>query len=597
MTLEEALESKTKTQKDTKLLKDTLPYLKPSLHLFLGGILLDLFVVLSFAAEPLIVGQVVRGIDNQDFMRAIITAFIALALFTTGVVAIYFSNIFIQRTGVNIIYAIRHDVFAHIEGLSINQLNSLPVGKLVTRVTTDTLKISNLFTMVFMTLLRSFTSLLVVTIIVMLLNWKVGLILLAFVPIVGAVVFFFRNLSRKSYRKTRTAVSNINGFLAENLSGMLTTQVFNQQKRKNDEFSKLNDEVYNCKMREVKLFAFFRPTFSFIYSIALICVVGFAIVLVSNSYTLEPDLVTSLYLYTSQFFGPIQNAAEQFNNLQESLSSIERVSIIMQVEAEVYDHADAISTDHFEGKIEFKNVWFAYIEDEWILKDVSFVINKGDTAAFVGATGAGKSTIISLITRNYECQKGEILIDDIPVEKYELNTLRRHIGEMLQTVFLFAGTVAENITMFDETISRERIEEAARYVGADDFIRKLPNGYDEMVYERGNNFSMGQRQLISFARVALYNPNIILLDEATANIDTETEVLIQDSLEKMKNIGTMVIVAHRLSTIKNADKIFLLSQGQIVEEGNHQELLKKHGRYYKLYQLQNMEKNNESGQN
>lgn len=594
MTLEEALESKSKSQKDLKLLKDTFHYLYPSLKYFITGIVLDLYVVLCFASEPLILGMVVNCIDSSKYLDAIFIGLGALAIFMTGVIAIYFSNILIQKTGVNIVYAIRHDVFTHVEGLSINQLNSLPVGKLVTRVTTDTIKISNLFTTVFMTLLRSFTSLMVITIIVMVLNWQVGLILLAFVPLVVAVVYFFRTYSRKSYRLTRVAVSNLNGFLAENLSGMLTTQVFNQQKRKNDEFTNLNTELYKCKMREVKLFAFFRPTFSFIYIIAILCVVGFAIVLVNGSTTLEPGIISTFYFYTSQFFGPIQNAAEQFNNLQESLSSIERVSIIMQVEPEVVDRPEAISTDHFEGKIEFRNVWFAYIEGEWILKDVSFVINKGETAAFVGATGAGKSTIISLITRNYECQKGEILIDDVPVENYELNTLRRHIGEMLQNVFLFAGTIAENITMFDKTIPQEKIEEAARYVGADSFIKMTPKGYEEMVYERGNNFSMGQRQLISFARVALYNPNIILLDEATANIDTETEVLIQESLEKMKNIGTMVIVAHRLSTIKNADKIFLLSQGQIVESGNHQELLKLHGRYYKLYQLQNMERGKNS---
>ena len=282
--------------------------------------------------------------------------------------------------------------------------------------------------------------------------------------------------------------------------------------------------------------------------------------------------------------------AEQFNSFQESLTAMERICIILDVKPEVLDKEDAKDVDKLIGKVEFKHVWFSYIPGEWILKDVSFVINPGETAAFVGATGAGKSTIISLITRNYEAQKGEILIDDKPIGEYTLKSLRKHIGSMLQDVFLFAGTISENISLFDNAIDKKDVISSCEYVGANNFIEKLPNKYDEMIQERGNNFSMGQRQLISFARVVLYHPNIMLMDEATANIDTETEVLIQNSLKKMKNIGTMIIVAHRLSTIKHADKIFVISQGKIIESGNHQELLKVHGMYYNLYRLQNMEK-------
>ena len=345
-------------------------------------------------------------------------------------------------------------------------------------------------------------------------------------------------------------------------------------------------------LHQVSFFAVFRPLFYLLYIVSVAIIVLYGSNLIINDPAgkyVAADLLT-FYLYAGQFSNPMTSFAEQFNSFQESLTAMERICIILDVKPEVLDKEDAKDVDKLIGKVEFKHVWFSYIPGEWILKDVSFVINPGETAAFVGATGAGKSTIISLITRNYEAQKGEILIDDKPIGEYTLNSLRKHIGSMLQDVFLFAGTISENISLFDNAIDKKDVISSCEYVGANNFIEKLPNKYDEMIQERGNNFSMGQRQLISFARVVLYHPNIMLMDEATANIDTETEVLIQKSLKKMKNIGTMIIVAHRLSTIKHADKIFVISQGKIIESGNHQELLNVHGMYYNLYRLQNMEK-------
>ena len=295
-------------------------------------------------------------------------------------------------------------------------------------------------------------------------------------------------------------------------------------------------------------------------------------------------------MYTGNFFNPVQEIADQFNNIQQALASSERIVLVLDKKSDVTNKEGARDIEKFKGKIEFKNVWFAYKEDEWILKDVSFVINPGDTVAFVGETGAGKSTIIGLIVRNYNIQKGQILIDDIDINDITLESLRRNIGEMLQDVFLFSGTVKSNISLGDESISDDEIKEACKFVGASNFIEKLPNKYDEEVNENGNNFSQGQRQLISFARVVSYKPSIIVLDEATANIDTETEVIIQESLEKIKSIGTMVMVAHRLSTIRHATMIYVVDKGEIKERGNHQQLLKKRGIYYNLYKIQNMEK-------
>ena len=296
--------------------------------------------------------------------------------------------------------------------------------------------------------------------------------------------------------------------------------------------------------------------------------------------------IYTFYLYIEQFFQPIQQLADQFNTLQSAMAASERIFDIIDTDPLIKDKEDAIELEDIKGRIEFKNVWFAYVGEEWILKDVSFTIEEKQTVAFVGATGSGKTTILSLIVRNYDIQKGQILIDGIDIKKYKISSLRKNVGQMLQDVFLFSGTIESNIKMKDENITLEDIKEASRYVNADKFIEELPDQYNEIVRERGNNFSSGQRQLLSFARTIVHKPNIMILDEATANIDSETEILIQDSLEKMMNIGTMLIVAHRLSTVQHADKIIVLKKGEIIEEGNHQELLKLKGQYYKLYQLQ-----------
>ena len=399
--------------------------------------------------------------------------------------------------------------------------------------------------------------------------------------IVFIVSYIFSKTVREIFRKERACISDINTFLSENLAGMKLTQVFNQEETKDEQFIEKNENLRKQRFNVIKAFGVYRPLISFIYncSIALCFMQGVR-------YHLSAGEVVAFYLYLSKFFNPIQNLADQLNALQKALTASERIFNLLDVKPDVLDKEDALEIEHFKGKIEFRNVWFAYKDENWILKDVSFVIQPKETCAFVGATGAGKTTILSLLVRNYEVQKGEILIDDININDIKISSLRRAIGQMLQDVFLFSGTIRDNITLHDDSFSEEEIYEACRYVNADSFIERLPKKIDEEIIEKGENLSQGQRQLLSFARTVIHKPQILILDEATANIDTETEVLIQQSLEKMKSIGTMLVVAHRLSTIQHADQIIVLQNGSIVERGNHQQLLKNRGYYYKLYQLQ-----------
>lgn len=587
---EEELEQKQHSMKDMAMIGNLARYLKPYLPKFIFAIVLDTLSVLLYTTEPLFYKEILRllKIETTQFTSILaIGLFFIVAMFAS-IILMYISGMMVQKVGQRVIYDIRRDIFNHIEELAIGQLNTIPVGKLVTRITNDTGTLMDFFTNILVNMLKNIITLVAIAIISFFVNWQLALILIAFLPIILAITIFFRSKSKKVYREIRKNVSSINGFLSENLSGMKTIQIFNQEERKAEEFTKLNKQLRDSNLKSVRIFALFRPGVFFIYVMAIVAVMSVGLRLVMNG-QLDTDGLYAFYIYISQFFNPVQNLAEQFNGLQISMTAAERILAVLDLKADVLDSDDSIDVDGFKGKIEFKNVWFSYVPGEWVLKDISFVIEPGETAAFVGATGAGKSTIIGLIVRNYEIQKGQILIDGIDIKKIKINSLRKHIGEMLQDVFLFSGTIASNIALDDDSITRKEIEDASRYVGADTFIEKLPKKYDEEVLERGNNFSMGQRQLISFARTVVYKPNIVVLDEATANIDTETEVLIQNSLLKMKNIGTMVIVAHRLSTIKHADKIFVISKGKIIEEGTHQELLKLRGTYYNLYRLQNMQ--------
>jgi len=411
------------------------------------------------------------------------------------------------------------------------------------------------------------------------------------VPFVVLFTVIFRQFSRRAHRQVSNATTDLNTYLSENLSGIKITQIFNREERKMQDFLERSNKLKKAKFNRMFVFGIFRPMVYMLFVSSNVCLFyfgakGYIQDTVFLGQAITSYTVVAFYGYISRFFNPIQTLAEQFDMLQRSFASAEKIFTILDMVPQVVDEPDAMELDEIKGEIEFKDVWFSYKPDEWVLEGVSFHVQPKQTVAFVGSTGSGKTTILSLICRNYDIQKGQILIDGIDIKRIKISSLRRHFGQMLQDVFLFAGDIRSNIVLRKEDVTDEQVWEACRYVNADSFINKLENGLDEVVRERGNNFSAGQRQLLSFARTIIHKPAVMILDEATANIDTETEILIQDSLEKMKNIGTMLIVAHRLSTIQHADNIILLSHGEILEQGTHQELLRLKGRYHQLYTLQ-----------
>lgn len=565
------------------MLKRTMKYLSPeALHFIIALILIAVNVALDVIL-PLFISKITDALQTLDkpfsYILWLVIAYLVISV--VNQVFLYFESMLLQHSGQRIIYKMRMEVFSHIENMSQNQFDEMPVGSLVTRVASYTASMSDLFTNVLVNLLRNFLTVISVYGIMLYISWKLSLILLTFVVIIFVTSYLFGHVVGKVFRNERRYISELNTYLNENLSGMKIIQIFNQEKYKDDEFLAYNENLRRARYKVVIAFGIYRPfiTLLQIFATAVIFFVGVKVGLTSGS-------IVAFYLYVSRFFNPIQNIADQLNNLQKALTASERLFNLLDVPPMVMDKEDAIDVPAFKGKIEFRNVWFAYNNDDWILKDVSFTINPGQTAAFVGATGAGKSTILGLLVRNYEIQKGQILIDDVDITSIKIESLRSKIGQMLQDVFLFSGTIRSNITLNDDSFTNEDIKSACDYVNASWFIDKLPKGIDEPVIERGENLSQGQRQLLSFARTVLHKPQILILDEATSNIDTETEVLIQESLQRMKSIGTMIVVAHRLSTIQHADKIICLSHGEIIEEGTHQELLKQKGYYYKLYLLQ-----------
>ena len=548
--------------------------------LMLTNVLVELLYPQIIQAEIDTLDHVSNG-TQTTFLVILGLALGYFGIAVVGQICIYFESRILLKSGQRIVFNLRYQVFEHIESLSQNQLNQMSVGSLVTRVANYTSSMSDLFTNDLVNLIKNIITVIGSFTIMMIKSWKLTLILSGIVVLVFVISLVFRKIIVTQFRKEKNYISDLNTFLNENLSGMKITQTFNQESRKLSEFDEKNELIRKTRFKVVIAFAIYRPTITFIYyaAIALTFVNGMKL-------NLRPGEIVAFYLYLSRFFNPIQAIADQINHLQRALTSSEKLFNLLDVKPEVVDLEDAVDVESFEGRIEFKNVWFAYKENEWILKDVSFVIEPKQTVAFLGATGAGKTTILSLIVRNYEIQKGQILIDGRDITKIKIKSLRKAIGQMLQDVFLFTGTIRNNITLNDENYSDEEIMDVCRYVNADSFINKTEKGLDEQVKGRGENYSQGQRQLISFARTVLAKPQILILDEATANIDTETEKLIQESLDKIKNIGTMLVVAHRLSTIQNADQIIVLNKGEVVERGNHQSLLKLKGYYYRLYQLQ-----------
>ena len=581
-----------RNMKDGELMRRLLRYAKPYWFNF---VIVGLVMLLSISytiLSPILVGNIEsiiaeKGFNYNDVLWRVL---LYAGILVGSLVGTYVQSIVLQKTGQKIIANLREDAFTHIESLSHSQLSKMPVGRLVTRVTNDTNAISMMFTGMLVNLVKNIFVILGVLVAMLCVNYLLSLMVLCFVPFVVLFTVIFRRFSRKAYRQVKNGTTDINTYLSEHLSGMKIIQVFNREQKKMDEFDAKNEKLYKAQRGQTFVFGIFRPIIYMLYISSVLCLFFLGAKGALDGHKIMGQVITGetivvFYMFISRFFNPIQGLAEQFHRLQSAFASAEKIFTIMDIKPDVVDEEDAIELTTVRGEIEFKNVWFAYNEGEWILKDVSFHVNANDTVAFVGATGSGKTTILSLLCRNYDIQQGEILLDGINIRHIKIASLRKHFGQMLQDVFLFAGTIRSNIVLRDE-FSDEEILEACKYVNADKFIDRLGKGLDEEVRERGNNFSAGQRQLLSFARTIIHQPEVMILDEATANIDTETEVLIQDSLTKMMNIGTMLIVAHRLSTIQHADNIIVISDGQIVEQGCHHELLHKRGRYYELYMLQ-----------
>ena len=577
---------------DGEIVKRLLRYARPYWKEFALTLVVMLFSIVYDIVSPLLIGDIQAVVKDSFQLKDLYIRVAAYAgILVVSLICTYIQAMLLQKTGQKILTQIREDVFTHVESLSHEQLNNIPVGKLVTRTTNDPNAISYMFTNILVTLAKNIMVIVGVLGAMLMLNYALTLMVLCFVPFVVLFTVIFRKFSRKVHIQVNDATTDINTYLSENLSGIKITQIFNQEDRKMADFVVKSKKLAKAKEARMFVFGIFRPMVYMLFISSNLClfylgVKGYIQDIHYFGQTITTSVMVSFYMYISKFFNPIQTLAEQFDMLQRSFASAEKIFAILDMVPQVVDEPDAIELDEIKGEIEFKDVWFAYKPDEWVLKGVSFHVSPKQTVAFVGSTGSGKTTILSLICRNYDIQKGQILIDGMDIRKIKISSLRRHFGQMLQDVFLFAGDIRSNILLREEGISDEAVWEAAHYVNADSFIRKLEKGLDEPVRERGNNFSAGQRQLLSFARTILHKPSIMILDEATANIDTETEILIQDSLEKMKNIGTMLIVAHRLSTIQHADNIILLSHGEILEQGTHQELLRAHGRYYELYTLQ-----------
>lgn len=581
-----------RNMKDGELIRRMIVYARPHWKSFALAVVLMLLSIGYDVASPLLVGNIEEMIKGEFALSGLFRLVAVYGgILVVSTLCSYAQRLILQKTGQKIVSAVREDTFTHIESLSHNQLHHIPVGKLVTRVTNDTNAISMVFTNILVQLFRNIFVLLGVVGAMLCLNYVLTLMVLCFGPFIVLFTVIFRKFSRRAFRRVKDGTTDINTFLSENLSGIKIIQIFNREQRKQEEFDEKNEKLKKAKQNQIFVFGIFRPMVYMLYISSVLCLLyiggkGYIDGASFLGQTITAGTIVTFYMYVSKFFDPIQSLAEQFNWLQSAFASAEKIFSIMDMVPEVVDAPNAIDLSTVRGEIEFKNVWFAYEKDDWVLKDVSFHVEPGQTVAFVGDTGAGKTTILGLLCRNYDIQKGIITLDGIDIRHIKLSSLRRHFGQMLQDVFLFSGTIRSNLLLHMDGVSDEKIMEACRYVNADSFINRLPKGLDEEVRERGNNFSAGQRQLLSFARTILHQPEIMILDEATANIDTETEVLIQNSLEKMMRIGTMLMVAHRLSTIQHADNILVLQNGRIIESGSHFNLLEQKGRYYELYTLQ-----------
>lgn len=561
-------------------------YMKPYAHWVIFALLLVLGLTAFDLYRPMLVGDAIDTFGANGNYDVIIATAIKYAVVLALSFAFNIAQTWIlQKTGQNIILQMRKDLYRHIQSLGSRYFDITPVGKLVTRVTNDVEALNEMYSGILVQLFRNIVKIVGLAGVMLVLDVRLAAISFVLMPLVIGLTVLCQKIARNIYRLYRTRLTDINTFLSEHLSGMKIIQIFGRQERKFEEFHDKNTKLYKAFYREMLMYAVFRPLIYILSILSLMIVLWFG----SSNVFDEIISVGTLYIFSNyirSFFDPIQELAEQFSTLQSSIASAEKIFTVMDEDEFIPEVENPKQPDKIIGKIEFDHVWFAYDGENYVLKDVSFVINPGEKVAFVGATGAGKSSILNLIGRYYDIQKGHIYIDGIDIRQLSKKQLRSAIGQMQQDVFIFEGDVAYNIRLNDDAITDAQVKAAAEYVNASHFIEKLPQGYHEPVTERGATFSAGERQLLSFARTLAHNPSILVMDEATANIDTETEILIQEALEKLMDGRTTIMVAHRLSTIQHADCIMVMHKGRICERGTHRELLEQDGIYRKLYELQ-----------
>lgn len=563
-----------------------LGYLKPRKKSVVLALLLVLVVTISDLVRPVLVGRAMDSITaGTGFSLILRYSTVYLLVLVLGTVCNAAQMWILQKLGQDIIFSIRQELFAHIHRLSLRFFDITPVGRIVTRITNDVETLNELFSSILVTMIKNIALILGYAGVMMYLQWQLALVSFILLPLVVLLTRLFTRLYRTTHRITRTKVSAMNSYLSENLSAMKLIQVFHREKEKQLEFSQRSRDLFQSNFREIVVYGTFRPLIYFISVVSLASVLG-----VGGIQVMHGALsIGTLYIFTSyvkSFFEPIQSLSDQFGTLQAAMAAGEKIFTLLDQEPMIQECAQPKPFTAPKGKIEFDHVWFSYDGEEWVLRDVSFVIEPGQTAAFVGATGAGKSSILNLIGRYYDIQKGRIMIDGTDIRELDISSLRKAVGQVQQDVFLFTGDIQGNIRLREDSISSQQVRNAAKFVNADQFISCLEHGYETAVTERGSTLSAGQRQLLSFARTLAFDPAILVMDEATANIDTETEGLIQDAMQRLMEGRTTIVVAHRLSTIQHADKIMVMHKGRLREEGTHQELLQKNGIYKKLYDLQ-----------
>lgn len=572
---------------DWKLIKRLLAYAKPYWALITISFILLIIVSGVVLVRPYIIKIAIDDhlLGDGNYGSIVNLSILYLIIITLGFAANFLQTYTLNYTSQKIMYDIREDVFTHLQSLSLWFFDRNPVGRLVTRVANDTANLNEMFTEVLIGLIKDIIIVTGIVLVMFQLNVKLALLSLISLPLILLATNMYKKMAQKAFREARVKLAALNSAMQENLIGMKIIQLFNQQDSKFQEFDQINKGHYNAELKALKAQALFRPSMDIIYFFVLILLiwVGGAHVIQD---TIQLGVLYAIINYTERLFQPINDMTQKYTQLQSAVVSSERIFMLLDEKPDVKDKEITKPLLDVKGKIEFRNVWFAYNNEDWVLKDVSFVVNPGETIALVGPTGSGKTTVINLINRLYDIQKGEILIDGIPIKDLKQKELRSVMATVMQDVFLFSEDILSNIQLDDTRISAEKAKQAAKFVNAEEFINKLPAGYGHQVKERGVTLSTGQRQLIAFARALAYDPKILILDEATANIDSHSEALIQDAMEKLIKDRTTIVVAHRLSTIQHADKILVFKRGKLIEMGNHQELLKQKGLYYKLYQLQ-----------